>query len=163
MNLKKIIFLDIDGPVIPGHLGDRTNIHWISMARSRFDIGAIERLNRLCEFTGARIVTNSMQNHVEIKNHSLQDDLVNWGVKRENFHSVWRTVFPDVDYAADPNPRRGWGRWLGIKHWQKQNGTVNWICYDDRHWTDDPRLILIDFEKGITQSDYERGLDLLGR
>lgn len=162
-NLEKIVFLDIDGPLIPGHLGDSYTIPWISLARSKFDISAIQRLNQLCEQTGARIVTNSMQNYIEIKLSDLRNDLINWGVEPKHFHRDWRTVFPDVDYTADPNPRRGWGRWLGIKDWQERNGVVDWICYDDRHWTDDERLILIDFEQGITHSDYERGLSMLSR
>jgi hypothetical protein len=149
--LPRIIFLDIDGPVIPGHLYDVDPV--APYHRLLFDRNAIARLNRLCAAAGARIVTNSMHNFDLMSNRSLRDDLVAWGVDPRYIHANWRTSFPMVNYASNPNPRRGWGRWLGISKWIEHNGECDWVCFDDRSWTDDPRLVLVDFEHGITDAN----------
>jgi len=155
--MDKIVFLDIDGPVIPGRIYDTP---LCSDYRSRFAKDCIERLNLLCEKTGAQIVTNSMQNYLCPLGRDLRTDLIKWGLNSIHFHTDWRTCFPRVDYRARPNPQRGWGRWLGILDWMEHNGEVDWICFDDRNWTADPRLILVDFETGITDFDLEQALDV---
>jgi hypothetical protein len=157
--MQRIVFLDIDGPVIPGHLYTSAAKAGLAANREIFDSNAVERLNRLCSSTGAKVVTNSMQNYIDYADGDLKDDLVQAGLKVEYFHSVWRTAFPRVDYSVDPNPRRGWGRWLGIRKWMDENGEADWICFDDRHWSDDSRLILVDFHDGITEDNYQYALD----
>ena len=154
--MDKIVFLDIDGPVIPGRVH---NTALCSELRSRFAKDSIEYLNILCEQTGAQIVTNSMQNYLSPQGRDLRTDLIKWGLNSIHFHTDWRTIFPRVNYLANPSPQRGWGRWLGILDWMEHNGEVDWICFDDRNWTSDPRLILIDFETGITDFDLETALD----
>jgi len=148
--VQRVIFLDCDGPVIPGKLYKTKREADLASVRLKFDSTAIDLLNQLCDETHSVIVTNSMQNYIDYDRHSLRDDLITAGLNSKHFHTVWRTDFPNVNYTADPSPIRGWGRWLGIKQWQQQNGEANWICFDDRIWTDDPRLIAVDFHHGIT-------------
>lgn len=103
-----------------------------------------------------------MQNYVVYDSTDLKEDLIQAGILESDFHQDWRTIFPYVDYRSNPNDRRGWGRWLGIQEWIKQNGECQWICFDDRHWTDDPRLVLVDFNDGITRKNFEQAKYLLG-
>ncbi len=155
---QRIIFLDIDGPVIPGHLYIKDR--FCSYYRTTFSKDSINCINWLCKESGAKVVTNSMQNYLIPRGSNLQQDLIRWGLKAKHFHTDWRTIFPYVDYAANPNPRKGWGRWLGIQDWQEQNGEANWVCFDDRIFTDDPRLIPVAFKTGVTKRQVEGALRL---
>lgn len=158
--MQKIIFLDIDGPVIPGRVYSR-NVY--PELRMIFAKDSIQLVNQLCESTGARVVTNSMHNHLDIKGRSLRQDLITWGMGASNFHEDWRTSFPNVNYKENPSPVRGWGRWLGILDWQKRNGEANWVCFDDRIFTKDPRLVRIEFYEGINNQSVGRALSLFER
>lgn len=157
--MQKIIFLDIDGPVIPGRLCTHNSMPELRLI---FAKDSIQLLNELCDSTGARIVTNSMHNYLDIMNRSLKQDLITWGLEESNFHKDSRTCFPKVNYAANPSTVRGWGRWLGILDWQQRNGEADWICFDDRVFTTDPRLVEIEFEDGITNQSVQRAMSVFG-
>lgn len=49
-----------------------------------------------------------------------------------------------------------------IDHWINQNDDghgVDWLAFDDYRFTMDPRLILIDFDVGLTPKDLDRVRD----
>lgn len=157
--MNKIIFLDIDGPVID-LLTYKTNVP-ASIFRTGFNLESIRLLDQLCNVTGAKIVTNSMHNYYEVDNCSLKYDLISNGIDSEHFHKEWRTIYPKIDYKARPSSVRGIGRLYAIEDWIEKNGPCEWICFDDRKFTDDPRLIHITRWHGIDQKYYNEALEKL--
>jgi 5'(3')-deoxyribonucleotidase len=159
--MSKIIFLDIDGPVITEGLYQADQ--FCSINRSLFNISALDNLQKLCSLTGAKIVTNSMHNYYVVEDRTIRDDLLEWGIPKHHFHPTWRTIFPHIDYSRINNTRRGIGRQVAIDTWMIENGECTWVCFDDRHFTDDPRLLLVDPAKGITQKLFDRAFKMLGK
>ena len=153
--MQKIIFIDIDGPVI------NTPCYWVdmqaSMQRSVMNTQAIGILNRLANLANAKIVTNSTHNYHTVKEtgRTLRDDLIKWGLKEQHFHDDWRTSFPWPDLESDPIfPTHR--RLRGIMEWEAANGQADWICFDDEPFVDasDARLFHIDFDHGIDYHMY---------
>lgn len=155
----KVIFLDIDGPLITGDLYYQD--YMCSEYRTLVNKTALNYVLKLSELTGAMIVTNTMHNEKIINGRTIKDDLIKWGVPENKFHNSWRTIFPKVDYTG-ASSRRGIGRLIGINHWLETNGPDHkWVCFDDRNFTDDKRLVLINFNKGVGKEEFEKGLKLL--
>jgi hypothetical protein len=148
---QRIIFLDIDGPVI------NTPCFWVdgmaSLHRSVMNTQAIGILNRLAKLASARIVTNSTHNYFTVPEtgRTLKDDLIKWGLKEEYIHDNWRTDFPWPDWGDGQSIHR---RMKGIFGWQEDNGVSDWICFDDETFVDDGRLFVIDFDCGIDYNVY---------
>lgn len=154
--MNKIIFLDIDGPIIP------TNVPvYESFYRTTYLPESIEYLNLLCDATGAKVVTNSMHNYMDYYDYDLRDDLVMWGLDTKFFHKDWRTIFPMIDYKKIKSPVRGIGRLVAIEQWINYHGDTNWVCFDDRKFTDLENLIHIADGKGIKADHFNRALDIL--
>ena len=153
--MQRIIFLDIDGPVI------NTPCYWVdteaSLQRSVMNTQAIGILNKLAKLSGARIVTNSTHNNHPVREtgRSLKDDLIKWGLKEEFLHENWRTTFPWPDLESDPLfPTHR--RLRGIMEWEIANGIADWIAFDDEPFVDasDTRLFVINFDYGIDYSVF---------
>jgi hypothetical protein len=49
-----------------------------------------------------------------------------------------------------------------IKKWLLENGGPDWIAFDDESFTDDPRLILVDRDAGITLINMWQALEKFG-
>lgn len=153
--MQKIIFIDIDGPVI------NTPCYWVdgmaSMQRSVMNTQSIGILNRLAYLADAKIVTNSTHNNHTVREtgKTLKDDLLKWGIKEKYIHDDWRTSFPWPSLESDPLfPTHR--RLRGIMEWEKTNGEVDWIAFDDEPFVheSDGRLILVDFDHGIDYNLY---------
>lgn len=151
--MQKIIFIDIDGPVI------NTPCYWVdimaSMQRSVMNTQAIGILNRLAGTADAKIVTNSTHNNVTVKHtgRTLYDDLIKWGIKPDLMHKNWRTDFPWPEWGDGQPIHR---RLKGINGWIEENGEADWICFDDEPFVheSDKRLFVIDFDRGINYDTY---------
>jgi hypothetical protein len=154
--MNKVIFLDIDGPVIPINVPSKT-----SFFRTHFNQESIKWINKLCEKTGAKIVTNSMHNYIDFFDGDLKSDLVSFGITKEYFHENWRTVFPYIDYSQINSSVRGIGRLYAIYDWLSKNDADNWVCFDDRNFTNLPNLILINDGMGVKKEHYDAALQLL--
>ena len=163
---KRIIFLDIDGPVISTGCYGVTSL--ASNLRACMNQSAIGYLNMLCDHAKAKIVTNTSHNYHEVKNNDgeggfrdLKTDLIRWGVKDHLFHEDWRTDYPYPErfssggYADFP-------RQTAIHTWLEKNGDHDWVCFDDAKFTEDKRLILIDFDHGITRDSIMRACGIFG-
>lgn len=151
---KRIIFLDIDGPVIPSgmFLVDKD-----ASANRTFSLSAIAVLRHILKVTGAKLVTNSSHNTYGRKGFSLQDDLLSAGIPHDVFHDTWRTEYPNDHENGGIRDRME-----AIDHWINQNDDghgVDWLAFDDYRFTMDPRLILIDFDVGLTPKDLDRVRD----
>lgn len=150
--MQKIIFIDIDGPII------NTPIYSVdprcSMERSTMNTQAIGYICELVKLSDAKIVTNSTHNTHDVEDlltgekRTLKQDLIKWGLKEEWFHENWHTSypFPNGSRFSEHTSHR---RMKAIDEWQEVNGEVDWVCFDDEPFTEDPRLVVIDFERGI--------------
>lgn len=144
--MQRIIFLDIDGPII------NTPMFFIrhdcSITRSAMNTQAIAFVVEIARVAKARIVTNSTHNTHDVDGKNLRFDLVEVGVPDELFHEQWRTKYPD--YWG------GHGRLRAIHDWMEENGEADWIAFDDASFTDSERLILVDFDRGIDWDCYQK-------
>lgn len=151
--IPRILFLDIDGPVIP--IGCYFHDMMCSHERSVFSTTATGFIKEICKKTGAKIVTNSSHNYHDVGNHTLKDDLkLRGGIPEEYFHSDWRTKYPMIDPASDQFTVLDIRRMAAIDEWMRRNGEVDWIGFDDSKYTDSDRLYLVDFNEGITYKHF---------
>lgn len=159
MQKRAALFLDIDGPVIDLMTFD-SSPH-VSYLRSGCNTNAVRNIVELCQEFGLKIVTNSMHNYYDIGDSSLKEDLITWGIPENLFHDEWRTIFPVVDYTRVNSPIRGAGRMYAIEQWLLANPGYEWICFDDRKFTDDPRLIHIDRDYGVDAGHLHQARSVL--
>lgn len=153
--MQKIIFVDIDGPVI------NTPCYWVasmaSLQRAVMNTQAIGILNRLATAADAKIVTNSTHNNFTVREtgRTLKQDLIKWGLVERFLHDDWCTTYPWPDLESDtlyPTHRR----LRGIMEWEMNNGEADWIAFDDEPFVheSDKRLFVIDFDRGINYDTY---------
>ena len=157
----RVVFLDIDGPMIP------TSLYFIdgmcSLDRSVMSTIAIGWLRKLVKISGAKIVCNSAHNYMDTGAHKehlttrdLKQDLIRHGLKEEYFHEIWRTRFPNPTVLKMSDWRNR--RLIAIEEWMRDHVEVDWVGYDDEEYIGNdhsyyvdgnPRLQLINFDKGI--------------
>ena len=150
--MKRIIFLDVDGPIIPG-----TSYLYQDNPSDRqiFDPRCTAIVREICIASGAEIVMNTTHNNtwsydegdVVIARHEtpgLRDRLVEAGLG---------------EFLHDASPRTGYGlgdrpsRIDAINTWLSQNGDANWIALDDAP-IDSERAFRISFEHGVDMAAY---------
>lgn len=153
------MFLDIDGPVIDLLTYKKTP--YVSYLRIGGNQKAIKNITRLCVENDLKIVTNSMHNYYDIRRATLKEDLVSWGLPEHLFHDSWRTIFPDVDYTKVKSAIRGAGRMYAIEQWLSENPGYEWICFDDRKFTNDKRLIHIQSLHGVDETYCQQAVSVL--
>jgi hypothetical protein len=145
----KIIFLDIDGPMIPATmiLVDR-----MASERRLFPPTTIAVLNRLCSATGAKIVLNTSHSESAAPVPTIEEALVSHGFKTDYFHlSDRKTEYPRM-------PRHE-----AVKDWLGRHPEVtDWIALDDSRFTDEPNLIWIDPDAGLHLGNLNEALKRLG-
>lgn len=161
---QKIIFLDIDGPII------NTPLYYISpecsLKRSVMNTQAIGYVKRLCDISGAKVVVNSTHNNEIIENRTVKDDLILWGLSENCFHENWKTEYPypKNHRLGDSSENR---KMLAILNWLEQNGDSEWVCFDDTDIkivpvTEHFRHIKIDFNLGIDYTAFRKASKVFG-
>lgn len=150
---NKIIFLDQDGPTIPGSM---FVFHSNPSFKRIFSPVCIGIVKKLCELSGAKIVCNSSHNtHLNFFSDeptSLKDDLMSAGIPQDMFHHEWRTKFPVIC-----------NRMIAIQDWLENNDLhADWIAFDDEKFTDNERLIHVDFSSGITIDHFNKACKFWG-
>lgn len=155
---ERVIFLDVDGPLIPGGM-------YFLDSRASFDRKcspiAVSIVNRLVKESGAKIVMNTYHNTA---GDQLKTDLIREGIKEEYFHEKWQTLYPhgihgvgygmSEDAFHNPDGAEVADRLAAIMAWEHTNGRVDWVCFDDSPFTKNPRLILVDFDEGISPRHF---------
>lgn len=147
----KIIFLDIDGPVIPYRcalLEGQTKIMTL------FDPVAVGMLNHLCSEYGARIVIHSSWVRI-MGGKETYDHCVSQGLKAEHFHE---------DAYCDENIV--W-RYTRVAEWLNRHPEViMYAILDDEPWQDDmdetvpypdgiqDHLVLVSYYQGFLFDKY---------
>lgn len=152
--MQRIIFLDIDGPTIPWPLYLLNGS--VSQDRSHMSTCAMGLLIKMCKDHKALIVTNTAHNGFKRGDIiDIKTDLINHGLKEEYFHENWHTNFniEDEDHRISD-------RMIAINHWIYENGEVDWVCFDDIEFTQNNRLVLIDFYLGIDYNSYKSALEV---
>lgn len=138
----KVIFLDIDGPMIP-----YTSFLFNNMASfdQELDTRCVAVLRKIIDASGAKIVFNTTHNR-----HLHQEDgfpgLINQFVAAgfgDDLHEDMHTVYPDVD------------RLTAINEWLDRNKTDNmlWVALDDVK-IDHKRAFLVNADHGIGIDAY---------
>lgn len=160
--IERILFVDVDGPLIntPCYYIN----HLASIEREVFNTQALGYLIELSKKADAKIVMNSTHNTFAVPRETadqkpydsdLRTDMVKWGVPEELFHKDWRTTYPwppESKFSEASESRRQ----RAINLWIEKNGIVDWIALDDEYFTEDPRLILVDFDRGIDYDIYRK-------
>jgi HAD domain in Swiss Army Knife RNA repair proteins len=160
--MQKIIFIDIDGPIIntPCYYLDMN----CSINRSVMNTQSLGYVTKLAKLANAKIVTNTTHNTFNLEDlitgatRTIKDDLIAWGIPEDLFHEYSYTNYPNPIGGKYAKHGQSHGRLRSIEQWQEQHGLADWLCFDDEPFTDDPRLLVIDFDLGI---DYKAFKDAL--
>lgn len=146
-----IIFLDIDGPLIPLRMYYRSDRMFDRNAGSFvYDPIAVDMINVLCDKFQAKVVFNS--SHGE----NPQDIMRYQGTfnKLLYLHDDCATIFPKCERRFD-----------AIGEWFTRNPITNpddsWIVIDDIE-VFLPRQVLVDLRIGLTMDNFYRACELFG-
>lgn len=145
----KIIFLDIDGPMIPSSmlLHDR-----MASFNRKFPVTTIAVLNKLCEVSGAKVVFNTTHNIPMDGVADIEYALMEHGVKSE--YLFWNDL--KTEYPSLPRDE-------AVKSWLRRHQEVEeWVALDDARFTEDERLIWVDPDTGITLQHLFDATKILG-
>jgi len=132
----KIIFLDIDGPMIPSGM---FLIHRNASFERQFSPLCIAVANEMCRVTGAKIVLNTTHNRELHGVPNIDQALIQQGLVATHLHPIDRhTRYPDL------------ARNLAIKEWLAQHDEVEeWVAVDDCQCAEAPNMVLVDPDCGI--------------
>jgi hypothetical protein len=139
----KIIFLDVDGPMIPGRcyyagIPRKPPVGWT------YDPLAVKMIRHLCDKYDAKIVYNSSHND-EGETYIL-DQAINNGMGSEHLHKNYMTEFPRETYSRE----------VGIERWLRAHPEVtNYCCVDDFPLAL-PNAVKVEYSIGITLDNYEK-------
>lgn len=164
MSLARVIFVDIDGPMIPSYmyLGNT-----LASYERNFSPYAVKALNEFCERSGAQIVFNSFHNYqmsthragdgeILSNDENLRDAATRNGILSEYIHSDWRTAYAKIGASDHQKTRHG-----AIMQWMDAHPNVNdWVAIDDADFTvlAAGKQILIDFDYGFTVKEMNVAL-----
>lgn len=160
--MQRIIFLDIDGPVIPS---SQFFVDKHASYSRVFAPSCLAIVKRLLEDADAKLVTNSTHNVLDRcldwdvpdgARFDLRQDLVAAGIPKERIHDDWRTLYPHGGkFSGSIN------RLDAINAWQAENGEADWIAFDDCDFGHE-RLILVDYDYGISTPHYNKAAEIFG-
>ena len=155
---NQILFLDIDGPMIPYravYLPNQTRVMTI------FDPIAVAMINSLCKKRGLKIVIHSTWINVIGQEETLKH-CVEQGIDKEYFH--------EDPYCSD---KINW-RYSRIAEWLERHPEVSkYVIVDDTPYEDDlygaykhpaemnSRLVLINYNDGITMGKLTEIVDII--
>lgn len=160
--VQRIVFLDIDGPII------NTPMFYLhpgaSMQRTALNTQAIAYVARLCKIANALVVFNSTHNTHDVPDpmtgdmRTIRTDMIRWGLNPNFIHTDWCTDYPQR-YDGRLRPIQ---RWIDKQIAKNPDVDYDWVCFDDEKFTDDKRLIVIDFDKGIDYTAYRKAAKVWG-
>lgn len=150
----KIIFQDVDGPLIPGRLYYKKSARYnAELGAFVYDPVAVGMIRELCEQHDAKVVYNTAHNEESF-------DLMRYKARvnhmEDLLHDDCRTDF--CLSAEDENPSRR----AAIERWLARHPEVTeWIVIDDERNIHPTRQITIDFDLGITIANFLRATEIL--
>lgn len=140
--MNKIIFLDVDGPLIPGRMYYKPRMTKDGIFL--WDPIAVDMINILCEKYDAKVVFNSTHNdsgHIAMQMHA-------------NYHKLNYTH----DDCITKYPSNNLTRLGAIEEWISRNGEVPWIVFDDFK-LDHQNHILVNYENGISINNFYTAME----
>lgn len=162
--MTRIIFLDIDGPMIPGRQwrqGPEPH-RWSKDGRRlgwRFDPECVWHISDLALRTKARIVWNST--HCQRGATALARDAVASGLRLDILHADSCTTYPGMTYLSPfslPVTRLG-----AIRRWlMAHRGVEAWVVLDDE-WLWSKNAVRVKYKHGITTREVDRAAEILQR
>lgn len=133
--MTRIVFLDIDGPMIPATMYLADNM---CSPNRNFPPTTIAVINYLCDKTDAQVVFNTTHNIDWDGATPLQVAIVSAGLKPQHIHPDSKTLYPTKE------------RGEAIIEWLSRHPEVtDWIALDDCKFTGDERLIWVDPSPGV--------------
>lgn len=146
---EKIIFLDIDGPMIPATM---LLVDPMSSAHRAFPPTTIAVLNKLCERTGAKVVFNTAHNVSWDGAPNIESAIVAGGLEQQHIRAAdFKTMYPDI-------PRD-----VAVRSWLKNHADVSeWVAIDDTMFIDDERLVFVDSDAGLHVGHLNQAIEKLG-
>lgn len=146
---NKVIFLDIDGPMIPASY---FLVDSMASWNRRFPTTTVAVIKWLCERTGAKVVFNTTHNLPYDGVDDIDVALEKQGLDRDHIHATdLATKYPGIE------------RDLAVKEWLHRHPEVtDWIALDDVKFTDDARLIWVDPDAGVHLGHLNEAIGKLG-
>ncbi len=146
----RIIFQDIDGPLIPLRMYFSGNRPFANDPGSFvYDPVAVAMINHLCEQFGAKVVFNTAHNENPPEIMFKQGHFNGF----KHLHDDIQTDYETLISA---------GRHSSIKKWlEKHPEVTEWIVIDDV-LVYEPRQILVDYTLGMTLKDFHDSQRLFG-
>ena len=146
-DIRRVIFLDIDGVVWTWHADLEFTPHWLPHPASAANLRA------LCEETGARIVVNSswLGGHQKSDIEKTQAFLMRAGLI-ECLHNDWFTDFPqNMDSERED----------AIRRWLATHPPCDWLAVDDVPLNLAPgRALRTDAHQGFTRENYAQSVQM---
>lgn len=160
--MQKILFLDIDGPLIPSRMykAPGQTRPWVTM----FDPAAVGMLNTIADKTGCKFVVHSSwvatTFHYDMLPNTktpVLDHMINQGILADHFHDDWV-----AQYTFSGNRWHAIADW--IINWQDDGIKTDYLILDDADMPyqfplDKTRHIHVDFDEGFTYAQFQYILD----
>jgi hypothetical protein len=156
---SKIIFLDIDGVMIPG---TQVLIDSASCVKRLFPATTIAVINELCKMSDAVIVFNTSHNrpHEYGPTEDIKQSMIAAGVKHQYIHPTdHKTMYRNSAYTRMPLARSE-----GITEWLSRHPEITdlWVVLDDVRCADSDHMVLIDPHGGLHTGHLNAALRKLG-
>jgi hypothetical protein len=150
-NSIKVIFQDIDGPLIPYDENSKVDYHKFFNEDEKWSKTAINHLNNIVKKTGAKVVISSSYRDDKTKKQ-IEDKMKKVGFEYE--------IYDLVD--NDKSKKRG----ADIKDWMKNKDIENFIIIDDNKHDfydefDEKNIVKTTHKLGITKSVEEEAISKL--
>lgn len=146
--MNKVVFLDIDGPMIPSGM---FLLNRNASYGRHFGEVPLAVIRRLCAETGAKIVCNTTHSRTIDGEPTIKDALIAKGIPADHFHPDSFTEYPDKR------------RKQAVDDWLARHPEVtHWVALDDQKFTDDERLVHIDPDAGLHVGYLNQAIGLLG-
>lgn len=153
---NRILFLDIDGPLIPHRAYDMPG--QTRPYVTKFDPCAVGIINKACRKQGRKIVLHSSWIRTKFM---TRDDLLGQDVKE---HCIAQGIEAELFHEDAYCDRDTSWRYDRVLLWLNAHPEVrDFVIVDDEApdplWHFTKQVLLVDFENGLTMKDYYKLLD----
>lgn len=152
----KVLFLDIDGPMIPGR-------SWVSQGKfdfsrdsgiyDTFDPIAVDTINKLIDKTGLEIVVSSAWRNKGFD--YVMDVFEKNGLSPEHVHDDWRTI-------KWPDPNEPFERDKEINEWLSRHPEVTLSAAIDDSQLSVANFVKVTFEDGMLSAQQSQLFSIFG-